>query len=44
MSIGSKRPRVMCFGYQSSPKNLITNAKISWPTFDTHKSKLVVAK
>jgi hypothetical protein len=42
MSIGSKKPKVMCFGYQSSPKKLITNAKISCLTFDIHISKLVV--
>ncbi len=40
--IGSKRPRVMCFGYQLTPKKLITNAKISFRTFDIHISKLVV--
>jgi hypothetical protein len=34
----------MCFGYKSSPKRLITNAKISCPTFDIHTSKLAVAK
>ncbi len=44
VSIDSKRPKIMCFGYQSSLKKLITNAKISWPTFDIHKSKLVVTE
>jgi hypothetical protein len=44
MSIGSKRPRVMCFGYQSSPKKLIINVKISCPSFDIHISKLAIAK
>ncbi len=34
----------MCFGYQSYPKKLITNVKISFPTCDIHKSKLTVAK
>ncbi len=32
----------MCFGYQSSPKKLITNAKISCPAFDIHISKFAI--
>ncbi len=44
MFVGSKRPRVIYFGYQSSFKKLITNVKISCPTFDIHKSKLAVVE
>jgi len=44
VSITSKRPKVMCFGYQSTFKTLITNVKISSPPFDIHKSKLAVAE
>jgi hypothetical protein len=42
VSITLKRPKVMCFGYQSTLKNLNMNAKISCPPFDIHKSKLAV--
>jgi hypothetical protein len=42
--VTSKRLKVMCFGYQSTLKKLIINAKISCPPFNIHKSKLVVAK
>jgi hypothetical protein len=42
--VASKKPRVMFFGYQLAPKNLITNARILCPLFDVHKSKLVVVK
>ncbi len=34
----------MCFGYQLAFKKVITNAQISCPPFDIHKSKLVIAK
>jgi hypothetical protein len=44
VSITSKWPTIMCFGCQLAPKKLITNAKISCPPFDIHKSKLVIAK
>jgi hypothetical protein len=44
MFVGSKRPRVMCFGYQSSPKKLTTNAKISCPAFDTHISMFAIVE
>jgi len=37
--VASKRPKVMCFGYKSTPKNWITNAKILILPFDIHKSK-----
>jgi len=42
--VASKRLRGMCFGYRSTPEKLFTNAKISCPPFNIHKSKLVVAK
>jgi hypothetical protein len=35
---------VICFGYQSTPKKLITNPKISCPPFNIHKSRLGIAK
>jgi hypothetical protein len=38
--VASKKPKVMCFGYKSTFKNWITNAKILFPPFDIHKSKL----
>jgi hypothetical protein len=44
VSIASKRPRVMNFGYQLTLKKLITNAKISCPPFDIHKWKLATTK
>jgi hypothetical protein len=44
VSIVSKRPRVISFGYQSTPEKLITNVKISCPPFDIHKSKLAIAE
>jgi hypothetical protein len=34
----------MCFGCQLNPKNLITNAKMSCPPFEIHKSKLAIVK
>jgi len=34
----------MWFGYKSTFKNLITNAKTSCPPFDIQKSKFVIAK
>jgi hypothetical protein len=34
----------MCFGFQSTPKKLITNAKISCPPFNIHKTKHVVVE
>jgi hypothetical protein len=42
--VASKRPRVMCFGYQLAFLKLIINAKITCPPLDIHKSKLVVVK
>jgi hypothetical protein len=42
--ITSKRPKVMCFGYQLTLKKVITNAQISCPPVDIHKSKLVIAE
>jgi hypothetical protein len=34
----------MCFGFRSTPKKLITNAKISCPPFNIHKTKHVVVE
>jgi len=34
----------MCFGYQLAFKKVITNAQISCPPFDIHKSKLVITE
>jgi hypothetical protein len=42
--IASKRPKVICFNYQSTFKTLITNAKTSCPTYDIHRSKFVVVE
>jgi hypothetical protein len=40
--VALKRLRVMWFGYQLAFKKSIINAKITYPPFDIHKSKLVV--
>jgi hypothetical protein len=34
----------MCFGYQSTARKFMTNAKISCPHFNIHKSKLIVVE
>lgn len=42
--VTSNKPIVICFGYQSLPQKLITNANTSQAHLDIHRSKLVIVK
>lgn len=44
LSIASKSPIAICFDFQSTPKKLSTNAKMSWTSLNIQRSKLAIAK
>jgi hypothetical protein len=44
VSTASNKPRVICFGFQSHPKNFMTKTNTSCAPLDIHISKLTIAQ